>query len=322
MTAVANPVGGSGEGDIVVAARALQRRHRGGRGVGPLDIEVRRGERLAIMGPNGAGKTTLLRLVATLDRPTSGALAWWGSTSSLVARRGLGVAPDDATEEETLSAEQSTYFWCRQWIGDAGQARRLTEIALERFGLHDVADEPIAVFSSGMRRRLAIATALAHEPALGLLDEPTAGLDPAGVATLRDELWRRSRVGMTTVMASNDPGFVESACDRVAFLADGRLVCVAAPAELLRSSRSARVVHLGLDGAGEAVSAIAALAGVEQVEAAEGGLHVRFRGESVLPRIVAVADDPAGRLRALRVREPDLRDCFRALAGQALEVET
>jgi ABC-2 type transport system ATP-binding protein len=305
---------------LAVEALGVERRHRGGRGVGPLDLRVEPGEVVAVMGPNGAGKTTLLRVLATLDRPAGGVVRWWDGGATQ-ARRSLGLALDSAVEEPTLSGLQATHFWCRQWVGERRRAGEMCEAALQRFGLWEVRHEPVCAYSYGMRRRLALAQALVHEPALALLDEPTAGLDPAGVEALVAELRRRSDAALATVVASNDPNFAAAAAHRVAFLSAGRLLRCAPPAELLAAVRAARIAELSV-ATGEAaldLEALRRVAGVEKVEPRPlGGALVHFHDPAALPGIVAVADHPGGRLRAVRLHEPDLRDAFRELTGLEL----
>jgi ABC-2 type transport system ATP-binding protein len=303
---------------VTVEACEVERRFPGGRGVGPVTLRVEAGESLALMGHNGAGKTTLLRLLATADRPGRGELRWHGERSPRTARRSLGLALDGVDEEPCLSGRQAAHFWCRRWVADGETARRLVDAALRRFSLAEVADEPVGRYSFGMRRRLGLVEALAHEPALAFLDEPTAGLDPEGVATLGDELRRRDAAGLTSVVASNDCAFVEAACGRVAFLAAGRLARCAAPRELIGDGDGTRVAELTL-GRPADPGAFARLPGVHDAVAVEAGLRVRFRGEAALPAIVALADSRTGGLRTVRLRRADLGDCFAALTGRALE---
>jgi ABC-2 type transport system ATP-binding protein len=372
--------------DAAISARGVERRYRGGRGVGPVDLRVAGGEVVVLMGPNGAGKTTLLRVLATVDRPQRGSVAWYGAADVAAARRSLGLSLDSTVEEATLSGLQSAHFWCRQWVGDAGVALQLCEDTLRRFGLWEMRNEPVGAYSYGMRRRLALVEALAHRPRLALLDEPTAGLDPTGVQALLAELRARSLAGAATVVASNDPNFSAAAADRVAFLMRGALVRCGTPAELLAAVGAARVAELrfadggvsvgssqdvphdldpgggllrlqgsanaerggGLFGAratadaepGVALSRVQGTAdveatgaqavhlralwqvpGVERVDAQPGGAVVRYRDPAALPRIVAAADRPGGRLRDLHVHEPDLGDAFRELTGERLGEE-
>jgi ABC-2 type transport system ATP-binding protein len=279
---------------------------------------------VVLMGANGAGKTTLLRLLATLGRPQRGELRWFGGADASAARRGLGLSVDAAVEEETLSGMQAAHFWCRQWVREPMLALALCEEALQRFGLWEVRDEPVGAYSYGMRRRLALVQALAHQPRLALLDEPTAGLDPAGVQALAEELRRRSAAGRASVVASNDANFAALAAQRVAFLVDGRMVRCASPQDLLAGVGAARVAELSVqDLARLDVDTLRELDGVERVDVRgdDAAAVVRYRDPAALPRIVAVADRPGGTLTAMRLHEPDLADAFREITGAELGAE-
>jgi ABC-2 type transport system ATP-binding protein len=285
--------------------------------VGPLDIDVVAGEVVALMGRNGSGKTTLLRLLATVSSPQSGKLTWFGGDAR-DARVHIGLALDGALEDAGLTGRQATHFWCAQWIADGHEVSSRTDAVLARVGLAGAADEPVGSYSFGMRRRLALAAALAHQPALALLDEPTAGLDPEGCALLAMLIGERSEQGRTTLIASNDPGFVESVAHRVAFLEEGLLVRCASPHELLAALPAGRVAELSVDG-GSDMAALLRVPGVLDVSADGSALVVRFEGDHTIAALVAAADAPGGRLRELRLRSPDLGDCFRELTGRALE---
>jgi ABC-2 type transport system ATP-binding protein len=306
-----------GQRTVVVRARAVVRRYRNGRGVGPVDLALRAGETSALMGRNGCGKTTLLRLLATVSRPQSGDVHWFGGDARL-ARTHLGLALDGALEDAGLTGRQATHFWCAQWIGDRAEVAARTDTVLHRLGLAGAADEPVGSYSYGMRRRLALAAAVVHQPALALLDEPTAGLDPDGCAQLGQLVAERSQQGRSTVIASNDPGFVESVAGQVAFLEEGEVVRCASPRELLAGLPPGRVAQLVVEGDAP-VPALRAVPGVVDVTADGGTATVRFDGDHTIAGLVAAADAPGGRLRELRLRRPDLADCFREITGRTLQ---
>jgi ABC-2 type transport system ATP-binding protein len=349
----AQPVPATGPADrppSVVVSAAI-RHYPGGRSVGPIDIDVHAGEVLALMGSNGAGKSTLLRLLASADRTDGGQVTWWGDPSPRRARRRMGYAADEPVEEMTLSPRQATYFWCRQWVRDSDLARRLTSETLERLGLGDRADEPVGTLSYGLRRRLALAQALAHQPALALFDEPSAGLDPDGAAVVTAALRARAAAGLTTVVASNDPEFVAGVADRVAMLHQGRCLRVASLPELLAEVPRRRIVELRVGEAGQGRSGaparpgsgpnpprgapddrgpgwaqkaltlavterLASLSGVVVLSAADGLVVAELEEDAALAPLVAAADSVGSGVRSLEVRRPDLRECFHALVGR------
>jgi ABC-type multidrug transport system ATPase subunit len=240
----------------------------------------------------------------------------------------MGYAADEPVEESTLSPRQSTYFWCRQWVADPGLARRLTAETLADLGLGDRADEPVGTLSYGLRRRLALAQALAHRPALALFDEPSAGLDPDGVAVVTAALRARAEAGQSSVVASNDPEFVAGLADRVAMLHQGRCLRVAPLQELLAEVPRRRIVELrvGEDGTQAALTVVvaervASLSGVRLVSAAEGLVIAELEEDAALSHLVAAADSIGSGVRSVEVRRPDLRECFHALVGRDGEVE-
>lgn len=301
-----------------VQAHDVVRRYRSGRGVGPIDLEVFDGETVALMGRNGCGKTTLLRVLATVSRPQTGAVRWWGAGAS-VARLRLGLALDGALEDTGLTGRQATHFWCAQWVDDRGDVAARTEAVLNRLGLAAAADDRVGTYSYGMRRRLALAAALVHRPALALLDEPTAGLDPDGSVELELLIRERAAGGRCTLVASNDPRFVEAVADRVAIIDEGLLVRCASPSDLLAALPKGRIAELVVDG-GCDLAALSAVPGVLDLSTDDHtALQVRFEGDRTIAALVAAADAPGGRLRELRLRRPDLADCFRDVTGHILE---
>ena len=298
---------------------AVEHRFRNGRGIGPVDLRVGAGERTALMGANGAGKTTLLRILATATRPRRGEVRWCGSPLPRTARSLIGFAADAGLEDAGLTGRQSTHFWCSQWTSGARTTALVADI-LERLSLGGVADEPIAGYSFGMRRRLALAQALAHEPRIALLDEPTAGLDAEGLEALQTELAGRGHRGDATLVASNDCAFVAGACDRVIFLDRGLVVADATPAALLASIGDTRRVELDIaKGTRARVDDLDLIAGVANAVVEAGVVTVDLLDDSALGAVVRVVDGWPGGLRALRIHRPDLSDVFRQLTGATLD---
>jgi zinc transport system ATP-binding protein len=204
-----------------------------------VDLAVGPGEFVAIAGPNGGGKTTLLRLALGLERPTAGRALLFGepATSSsqrrrvgyLAQRAQLGVeAP--ATVREVVAAGRVA---ASRLLGPQGRRdRELIEDAIERVGLADRADAPLRTLSGGMQQRAFIAKALAGEPALLALDEPTTGVDAASQEALGELLAHlHSELGVTILYVSHEFGAVERHVERLV-LVRGSIIFDGPPSEL------------------------------------------------------------------------------------------
>ncbi|WP_066415604.1 ABC transporter ATP-binding protein [Halorubrum aethiopicum] len=203
-----------------------------------VDFTVEPGDAYGLVGTNGAGKSTLFRLVAGHERPDAGRVEVGGRDAAAAGwrvREEIGFLPEDPgfppgeTGRETLAFHADV-----RGIG-SGPADVVERIegAAATVGLADAIDRPTGGYSKGMRRRLGLAAALLANPSVLLLDEPTAGLDPNGVAALREVLTRvRDETNATVLLASHALREVERVCDRVGVVDGGRLVAEGTPADL------------------------------------------------------------------------------------------
>ena len=190
-----------------------------------VDLSVEAGELVTLVGPNGAGKTTLLRILATLARPTSGTLRIAGMDPARAGgkvRRTIGFLSHRTLLYEDLTAEQNLRFYARMY--DLGDGLDRVEDLLERAGLAARRHDLVRTFSRGMQQRLAVARAVLHRPRVLLLDEPYTGLDPYATEVLTDLLGELTGGGCTILLATHNLEQGLARCDRVAVLAQGRLV--------------------------------------------------------------------------------------------------
>jgi ABC-2 type transport system ATP-binding protein len=191
---------------------------------------------LALLGPNGAGKTTLMQMIATITKPTAGRILFDGIDNAREPdrlRRRLGYLPQDFGVYDGLTASQFlTYFAALKGIH--GRAR-VAEM-LELVNLHAVADRAVGGFSGGMKQRLGIAQALINDPALLIVDEPTAGLDPEERLRFRNIL---SDIGFDrlVIFSTHIVSDIESIATEIAVMKAGRLITTAAPPDFLRAAR-------------------------------------------------------------------------------------
>jgi len=230
-----------------LSARGLEKRFGRSPALRGIDLEVAEGAALALLGPNGAGKSTLLRLAAGLARPSGGSLQVAGLRAGLPgARARVGLVAHATFLYPELTARENLIFAGRLH-GLADPAAR-ADALLEEEGLAAVAGRPARGFSRGMAQRLAIARGLVHDPALLLLDEPFAGLDPRAAGRLAERLAGLRRAGRTLVLVTHDPGLALRLADAAVVLARGRIACELRGPELSEAAL-ARASALAADAA-------------------------------------------------------------------------
>jgi len=207
-----------------VSAEDVSRHFGRRRAVSRVTFHATRGTILGLLGPNGAGKSTLLAMLATLLKPSSGAIRYGtlDPTGGAALRARIGVLGHDLFLYPELTARENLAFFAGLYgIADSDARARA---ALERAGLDARRDDPVANFSRGMRQRVALERALIHEPRLALLDEPFTGLDDASTGALLARLRELRDSGAIVILATHDLDLAEGLLDRALFLRDGRIV--------------------------------------------------------------------------------------------------
>jgi ABC-2 type transport system ATP-binding protein len=253
--------------ESLIETNELTKRYGEAKAVDALNLRVRSGEVYGFLGPNGAGKTTTLRMLLGLVRPTSGSAtvlgAAPGSPQSLAR---IGAMVEAPGLYPYLSGEDNL----RVLAGHAGVPRSRVRPVLEQVGLDDRAGDRTATYSMGMKQRLGVAAALLKDPELLILDEPTNGLDPAGMAEMRTFIRTLAQEGRTVLLSSHLMNEIEQVSDRVGVIRAGSLVAEGT-VEQLRGRAGLRV---RAEPMGDAARIIGAYPGVEAVLAVDGHLDV------------------------------------------------
>ena len=228
-----------------IRTRGLTKRYDDVPAVDGLDLVVERGELYGFLGPNGAGKTTTIRVALGLIHATAGEVEVLGERvtagSGPFAR--VGALVEEPAFWKYLSGRRNLEYFARAGGGGADTRRRLARIdgCLERVQLTEARGKRVKAYSQGMRQRLGIALALLGEPELLVLDEPTNGLDPAGMREIRELLRSLADGGTTIFVSSHLLAEVEAMCDRVGVMAQGRLVAEGPPGTLRGAADRVRV---------------------------------------------------------------------------------
>ena len=207
------------------------------RALSRISFQTRKSSILGLLGPNGAGKSTMLAVLATLLRPSSGAVRYGthtAATSGAALRSRIGILGHDLFLYPELTARENLAFFAGLYGAKVPQAA--ADAALQRSGLADRADDPVASFSRGMRQRVALERALIHGPRLVLLDEPFTGLDDTSTAALVARLQGLRESNAIVVLATHDLDLAEGLLDTALFLRDGRIAETVTRPDALRST--------------------------------------------------------------------------------------
>jgi ABC-2 type transport system ATP-binding protein len=289
-----------------------------------ISFSVEPGEAFGLLGPNGAGKSTTIGMLNSTVRPTSGRAVLGGldvATDPIGTRARSSVVFQDTVVDEPLTGRQNLELHLRLWGKDGADDRaRLADLcALVELG--DVLDRPVATYSGGQRRRMEIVRALASDPQVLFLDEPTVGLDTRVRHDLFDALATlRERTGVTVLMTTHYLDEAERLCDRIAIVDGGRIVACDSPANLLGALGS-EVLELRVDEP-DKVERLLVGAGMPSGDLFVIGTTVTIvlrqqAGDAIVQRV----RDQALMLRSVTTRRPTFDDVYLRLTGGRMDAD-
>jgi len=204
-----------------------------------LDLQIEQGEFFAFLGPNAAGKTTTIKMLTGLLRPTSGSVQICGfdmATDAEKAKRLLSYVPDFPFLYDKLTPVEFMRFVGEMFLLNRAQIETGIDELFETFHLAEYESELVENLSHGTRQRLAIASALLHDPKVFVIDEPMVGLDPAHARIVKREFKARSRAGTTFFLSTHTLAVAEEIADRIGIINHGKLIAVGTVDELRRRS--------------------------------------------------------------------------------------
>jgi ABC-2 type transport system ATP-binding protein len=285
-----------------VATVGLSKRYGDHTVVDRVTMTVPAGRVYGFLGPNGAGKTTTLRMLVGLVAPTTGTATVLGGTPGdpAIARR-VGVLIEGPGFYPYLSGRDNLRVLAKyRGLGCADVSE-----ALHRVGLSDRADDRFRAYSLGMKQRLGVGAALLGNPDLLILDEPTNGLDPSGMADMRELVVGLAADGHTVLLSSHLLAEVQQICDRVGVIAGGRLLAESTVAEL----RGQATLFIDAAPRARAVTVLGGIVGVDRVSLNPDGIRVDV-GRSEAPRLVRELVQADVDVLQLRVDERSLEEVF------------
>ena len=284
-----------------------------------LDLHVNKGSIHGLIGPNGAGKSTTIKILSTLVSANSGDV----TINDIPLKRGvsvrsmMGVVPETPRLHENKSARSELRFHAKLYGMPQKEAKSRISDLLYAVQLEDAADRPIRGYSTGMKKRVALALALLHEPEILLLDEPMSGLDPVIRKQFKEIILDLKEMGKTILVSDHDLYTVEELCDSVTIIQDGKTV-VEDTIESLRHKTGSIAIELKvsddstMDGLGSKLTSLDCVTDVSQKR---GWVIVKVRDSKTdIPVVIRTASDHTGILEA-RQTNITLEDIFLKFAG-------
>ena len=292
--------------ESILQTFSLSKRFGDVQAVDGIDLEAVRGEVFGFLGPNGAGKTTTIGMILGLIRPTNGRIQLFGqpmSAANPAPLRQVGTLMSSPTLYPYLSGRDNLKLLARLYP-EVGNGR--IETVLDQVGMSDAAKRKVKGYSTGMKQRLGLASAILHQPQLLILDEPTNGLDPAGMREIRYLLRQLAADGLTVFLSSHLLHEVQQICDRVAILHNGKIVTQGRVQDLLNSQNSVRVT---VDDVPAALEVLNSLVGVEVMG---NGRYLNISGSDTQTIVAHLTENgiiPTG----IQENENKLEDLFLSL---------
>jgi ABC-2 type transport system ATP-binding protein len=314
---------------MAIVCRNLRKVYDPGRGLGrkgptpvvavdSLDLGIRRGECYGLLGPNGAGKTTTVEILEGLLTPTAGVvellgLSWAHDEQRL--RERIGVALQETRLPEKLSVQEILQLFTSFYPRPRAVADLLGEVRLE-----EKRSAWVGKLSGGQRQRLAVACALAGEPEILFLDEPTTGLDPQSRRQLWDLIGAFRARGGTVLITTHYMEEAERLCDRVAIIDHGRIIREGSPRDLIAGLGASHVIEFELESGVLEEAALRALDSVTRAAPMQPGTWSLTAEEPhrAVPALVALVQERGLALARLATRHATLEDVFVALTGRHL----
>jgi ABC-2 type transport system ATP-binding protein len=235
----------------IIEAEDLKKTYNGFTAVDGVTFHINRGEIFGFLGPNGAGKTTTINMLTGLAHITAGRVKLLGEDYTRSAKKAqalMGIVPDESNLYEELDGWENLCF-CGALYGMEKKARegRATEL-LDQFGLSEAARRPFKAYSKGMKRKLAIAAGLIHQPEILFLDEPTTGIDVAFARQIRSLIVDLHSRGTTIFLTTHYIEEAERLCERLAFIVQGKIVREGSVEELMKETQKESIVNFALGG--------------------------------------------------------------------------
>lgn len=234
----------------IIEVKNLEKGYKDKKAVKGISFDVRKGEVLGFLGPNGAGKSTTINILSTALKQDGGEIKFDGQNvkqNTLYVKRNIGIVPQDLAIYEDISAEKNVKFFASLYNLSGQKLDEKVKEALEFVGLYDRKDDKPRTFSGGMKRRLNIACAIAHNPKLIIMDEPTVGIDPQSRNHILNSIKKLQKRGATIIYTTHYMEEVEEISDRIIIMDHGTIIAEGTKEKLKENIQDEKVYVIETD---------------------------------------------------------------------------
>jgi ABC-2 type transport system ATP-binding protein len=302
-----------------IVCRGLKKNYGDVKAVDGLDLEVRAGECFGLLGPNGAGKTTTIEILEGLTPPDAGEVVIlgrrWGSQERELRER-LGISLQESRLTEKLTVAETLGLFRSFYSRGRDPEQLMADLSLE-----EKRDARVGKLSGGQRQRLAVACALAGDPELLFLDEPTTGLDPQSRLQLWERIAAYKEAGRSVLLTTHYMEEAERLCDRVAVVDHGRIIAQGSPADLIAGLKAPHFIEFSTQPPVED-ALLARIPGIGERRQRDGRwLLAAASLAQAVPALLAALDGAGAKLLSLSTHRATLEDVFIGLTGRELRDE-
>ncbi|MBA3044154.1 ABC transporter ATP-binding protein [archaeon] len=289
-----------------------------------ISFRVEEGEVFGFLGPNAAGKTTAIRMISGISRPTSGRVSVCGYDTILngvKARECIGLIPETPGFYDEMKSLDVLCFYAEFYDIQKEERKRKARELLETTGLTDFMNMRIKTYSHGMKKRLALASALINDPKILILDEPSTGLDPKGISLFRKMVKEMNQKGVTVFLSSHILSEVEQMCDRVCILNKGKIMGLDSVENLSRKIGMKTRMNIFIDAEGitdTVLDSVKKLSDVLNVEKTGTGINV-VCSRNVSSAVNELLVRNGVKVKSIKTTEPSLEEIFLKLTGDKNE---
>ncbi len=288
-----------------------------------ISFNIPQGKIYSLLGPNGAGKTTTISMLSSLITPDQGKITIMGidlNQNPLLAKKHLGVVPQEIALYEDLSALENLRFWGKM-SGLRGKIlnQRIDQV-LDMIGLRDRQKERVGKFSGGMKRRVNIGIALLHHPDVLYMDEPTVGIDPQSRRHILDSIKYLNEQGMTILYTTHYMEEAEELSDLIAIMDQGKIIAEGKKSDLLRIIGEYEQLTINLSQNQQSVmQSWSKFPEIQKIKAHNGSLELITQDSNqLLPLLFETTTTLDTRITGIDIQEPNLEAVFLHLTGKAL----